>query len=117
MIATQNTMKEKNNRKSKRISCFVPVEGKSGSCFDDFSTVDFSKGGLGFITQHKVAVNKEIAIEIDLDANAEPAFVIGKVCWVKKMPAPEKGYRVGVIFKDVLRGSKSRLNQYFSKKK
>jgi Tfp pilus assembly protein PilZ len=100
------------HRKNKRHLCLVPVEGKSGSVFDNTQTVDLSKGGMGFVSPRKIPVNKEIPIELDMTIDGEPVFVIGKVCWVTRM-ADSKNYRIGVFFKDVMQGSKSRLNQYF----
>lgn len=104
----------KNQRKSPRQDCLVPVDGKEGSVFSEVQTVDLSKGGIGFISSKKIPVNKEIAIQLDLDADDEPVLAIGKVQWVRKIEG-EDSYRVGMIFKDVLRGSKSRLQQYFKK--
>lgn len=103
-------------RKNARYTCLVPVDGKDGSVFDQTQTVNFSKGGLGFISRHRIPVNKEIPIEIDLTNDGDPVFVIGKVQWVRRV-LKTKTYRIGVVFKDVIRGSKSRLNQYFKKSK
>jgi len=105
-------MKISEHRKNRRRICFVPVEGKEGSVFDHTQAVDFSKGGLGFVSEHRIPVNKEIPIELELTAEGNPIFVIGKVQWVRRI-LDSKNYRVGVSFTDILRGSKSRLNQYF----
>jgi len=105
-------MKMSEHRKNKRRSCFVPVEGKTGSVFDHTQAVDFSKGGLGFVSEHRIPVNKEIPIELELAVEGNPVFVIGKVQWVRRI-LDSKAYRIGVSFTDILRGSKSRLNQYF----
>lgn len=100
------------HRKSKRHLCFVPIEGKRGGVFDNTQTVDLSKGGMGFVSQRKIPLNKEIPIELDMTIDGNPVFVIGKVCWVTRV-ADSKNYRIGVSFKNILQGSKSRLNQYF----
>ena len=105
-----------NRRKNKRLNCLVPVDSKTNSIFDSMKAVDISKGGMGFIAQHKLALNQEIAIEIDLDQEDMPAFVIGKVRWVQQVPGTEY-YRVGMSFENVLRGSKSRLDKFFKKDK
>ncbi|VAW12894.1 hypothetical protein MNBD_BACTEROID05-1264 [hydrothermal vent metagenome] len=103
-------------RKVKRIECLVPVEGKEGGLFDQTRVVDFSKGGVGFVSDHEIPVNQEIAIEFDLKEDEEPAFVIGKVRWVTPILGSDK-FRIGLIFDDVLRGSKTRLDKYFKKEK
>ena len=110
--------KTSEHRKNERKACAVPVDGKMGSVFDHTQVVDFSKGGLGFVSEHRIPVNKEVPIEIDVTAEGEPIFVIGRVQWVHRI-MNSKNYRVGVSFKDVLQGSKTRLNTYFktSKKK
>jgi hypothetical protein len=99
-------------RKNKRLSCFVPVEGQEEGLFDQTKTVDISKGGMGFLSQHEIPLDQEIAIEIDLIENGEPVFVIGKVQWAKQIPH-STNYRIGIAFTSVLRGSKSRLEKYF----
>lgn len=105
-----------NNRKNKRHVCVVPVEGKKNSVFDHTQVIDFSKGGIGFVSQHRIPVNKEVPIEIDLTADGEPVFVVGRVQWVQRI-MNSKSYRVGMSFEDVLQGSKSRLNKYFKENK
>ena len=105
-----------NQRKNERYTCLVPVDGKDGSVFDQTQTVDFSKKGLGFVSSHRIPVNKEIPIEIELAVDGKPVFVIGRVQWVRRI-LNSKNYRIGVTFKDVLQGSKSRLDQYFKKAK
>lgn len=105
-----------NLRKSERRVCLVPVDGKGGSVFDDTQTVDFSRGGLGFVSRHRIPVNKEIPIGIELNDNDEPVFVVGKVLWVRRI-LKSKQYRIGISFTDIRRGSKSRLNQYFTEKR
>ena len=101
-----------NHRKNQRQACLVPVVGKSGSIFDHAQAVDFSKGGLGFVSRHRVPVNKKIPIELELTAEGTPVFVIGKVRWVYH-DLEAHCYRIGIAFTNVLQGSKSRLNHYF----
>jgi len=105
-----------NQRKNERHACLVPVDGKDGSVFDQTLTVDFSKKGLGFVSSHRIPVNKEIPIEIELMEYGRSAFVLGRVQWVHRI-FNSKSYRIGVSFKDVLRGSKSRIDQYFKEQK
>jgi len=104
-----------NQRKSVRHACIVPVEGKRGSVFDDTRAIDFSRGGLGFVSRHRIPLNKEIPIEIELTVDGNPVFVLGKVQWVRRIPS-SSGYRIGLTFKDIMKGSKSRLMQYFVEK-
>jgi len=103
-----------NKRRSKRYSCAVPVDGKKGTAFDESLTLDISKGGMGFVSAVRIPLNKQIVVQLDLTPDGEPVLVIGQVRWVSEM-SDASGYRVGMSFKDVLSGSKSRLNQYFSK--
>ncbi len=101
-------------RRNTRLECLVPVDGKQGSLFDHTKTVDLSKGGMGFLSDHKIPLEQEIMVELDLDKKGPPVFVIGKVKWVRRVP--ESGmYRVGLSFVEVVQGSKSRLDKYFSK--
>ena len=101
-----------NHRKNERHACQVSVEGKAGSVFDQTQTIDFSKGGVGFVSRHRIPVSKEIPMELDLAMDGEPVLVIGRVQWVRRI-SNSKHYRIGVAFKNVMQGSKSRLNQYF----
>ena len=101
-----------NHRKNERYAYIVPIDGKDGSVFDQTQTVDFSKRGFGFVSRHRIPVNKEIPIEIELTVDGMPVFVLGRVQWVHRI-LNSKNYRIGISFKDVMRGSKSRLNQYF----
>ena len=103
--------KASDKRKMKRVDCSVPIDGKKNSVFAHVKTIDFSKGGLGLISQDAIPLNKEIAVEIDLGENQEPVLVRGKVKWVvpiKNTP----NFRVGLSFEDFLSGSQSRLSQY-----
>ena len=101
------------NRKNSRRVCVVPVEGKKNSLFDHTQVIDFSKGGIGFISRHRIPLNKEVPIEIELTAEGEPVLVMGRVQWVQRI-VDSGHYRVGVSFnKDVLQGSRSRLSEYF----
>ena len=105
-----------NQRKNERYPCLVPIEGKNGSVFDQTRTTDFSKRGLGFVSSHRIPVNKEIPIEIELTVDGQTVFVMGRVQWVRRIHN-SKNYRIGVTFKDVMKGSKSRLDQYFKAQK
>jgi len=105
-----------NQRKNARYTCLVPIDGKDGGLFDQTRTVDFSKKGLGFVSSHRISVNKEIPIEIELKIDNKSVFVIGQIQWAHRI-LNSKNYRIGVLFKNVMRGSKSRLDQYFKKYK
>jgi Tfp pilus assembly protein PilZ len=106
----------KDKRRNFRFSCLVPVEGKTGGLFDYAKAVDFSRGGLGFISRQRISLDREIAIELDLSQEGEPALVIGKVRWVDKIVNSDN-FRIGVSFENILQGSKSRLEEYFRAKK
>lgn len=108
-------VKNANQRKSKRLSCTVPVDSKAGGPFDNTCTLDFSRGGLGFLSSKKIPLNKEITIEIDIEDEGHSVFVVGRVKWVKSLP-DSKGYRIGISFENILRGSKTRLHEYFLKR-
>lgn len=102
----------KNKRKNTRYDCLVPVDGKQGGPFEYTKTVDFSKSGLGFVSHHKVPLNKEIAIQLDLSEEGAPALVVGKVRWINRIEN-SVNYRIGISFENVLSGSKACLDHYF----
>ena len=106
--------KKSNKRKARRKICSVPVDGKKGTLFENIATIDISRSGLGFVTNKRIPLNKEIPIQLDLEQEQEPVLVIGKVRWVQAI-SHTKNYRVGVSFKKVEDKSKSRLVQYFKK--
>ena len=108
--------KPPNQRSEARYNCFVPVEGKNGSEFDRTQTVDISRHGIGFLSPQTVGINQKIALEIVLRPNTEPVMVIGVVKWVRKLADSEQ-YRVGMVFSDVISGSPTRLDKYFSSKR
>ena len=101
-----------NKRCEPRKNCFVPVESKAESAFDQTQTVDISRHGIGFISRHPHTINEKIAIEIQLKANTDPVLVIGIVKWVRKISDSEQ-YRVGLTYDDVISGSPRRLDRYF----
>ena len=102
----------KNKRTEPRKNCFVPVESKPESSFDQTQTVDISRHGIGFISPHPHTINEKIAIEIQLSPNTDPVLVVGIVKWVRKISDSEQ-YRVGLNYDDVLSGSPRRLDRYF----
>ena len=95
-----------NQRSEARHNCFVPVEGKEGSEFDQTKTLDISRHGIGFLSAHPVGINQKIALEIVLKPNTEPVMVIGVVKWVRKLEDSDQ-YRVGLVFSEVISGTKS----------
>ena len=103
-----------NKRKNKRFDCFVPVDGKSGSLFDETKTVDIGTGGIGFVSSSKIPLNKRIAIELDISEEQEPVLVIGKVKWVHPISKTEQ-YRIGMTFERMLGGSISKLKECLQK--
>ena len=106
-------MKSVSNKRSEhRQNCFVPVEGKQGSAFDDTCTIDISRHGIGFVSPHHHEINQKVAIEIQLKLDTEPIIVLGIVKWVRKLSDSDQ-YRIGLNFEEILSGSKTRLNQYF----
>ena len=105
-----------NRRRNNRFPCAVPVDGKKGSPLGQIATVDFSKGGIGFISRSNLPLNKSIAIELDLTEDESPILVIGKVKWVRHL-ANSAFYRIGLAFDDFINGSKAPLIRYFAVKK
>ena len=103
-----------NKRRSERVSCAVPVDSKKGGLFDQVQTIDFSRGGLGFVSHQRIPINKRVAIELDLFDELEPVVVVGRVRWVRTNGDSET-YRIGLAFEDILSGAKSRIAEYFKK--
>jgi c-di-GMP-binding flagellar brake protein YcgR len=101
-----------NNRMETRNNCFVPVESKSDSSFDQTQTVDISGHGIGFISPHPHNINEKIAIEIQLKHNSDPVLVIGIVKWVHRLSDSEQ-YRIGMNYDEIISGSQRRLDRYF----
>lgn len=102
-----------NKRKSPRFDCYVPVDGKQGSIFSSTRTVDISRDGIGFLSNHPVPLNERIAIELALKPDAEPVLVIGQVKWVRKVSDSDQ-YRIGLTFSDIIDGSKDFLDESLS---
>ena len=105
-----------NKRKSARFDCYVPVNGKEGAAFSSTKTVDISRDGIGFLSNHAVPLNEKVAIELALKPDTEPVLVIGEVKWVRKISDTDQ-YRIGLTFADVIDGSRddidSTLNSRF----
>ncbi len=101
-----------NKRSEFRRNCFVPVESKSDTSFDQTQTVDISRHGIGFISSHPHNINEKIAIEIQLKPNTDPVLVIGIVKWVRRISDSEQ-YRVGMNYDEVISGSPKRLDRFF----
>ena len=105
-----------NQRVEPRHNCYVPVEGKEGSEFDQTKTIDISRHGIGFLSSHPVGINQKIALEIILKPNTEPVMVIGVVKWVRKIETSDQ-YRVGMVFSEIISGSPTRLDKFFTSKR
>ena len=103
---------EDNKRKSRRLDCLVPVDGKEGGVFSSVRTLDFSKGGIGLVSHMEIPINEEVAIEIDFGMDEAPVLVLGRVRWIEPI-SNTPNFRVGLSFETVLAGGKSRLNKYF----
>ena len=101
-----------NKRTEARQGCFVPVEGKQGSVFDDTKTIDISRHGIGFVSSHPHEINEKVAIEIQLKPDTEPVLVLGVVKWVRKISDSDQ-YRIGLNFKEFLSGSETKLSKHF----
>ena len=105
-----------NKRKSARFDCYVPVNGKEGAAFSSTKTVDISRDGIGFLSNHAIPLNEKVAIELALKPDTEPVLVIGEVKWVRKISDTDQ-YRIGLTFADVIDGSRddidSTLNNRF----
>ncbi len=95
------------------MECLVPVEGKKGSAFGEAATLDFSQGGLGFLSSKEIPLHKEVTIALDLAMEKDPVFVVGKVKWIKPV-SDSDNFRVGLSFKNFLKGSKQELSRYFN---
>lgn len=95
--------------------CAVPVDGKQGGVFESSKTVDFSQGGLGLISSHRLPVNKKIAIQLDLSETGHSALVVGEVQWVNPI-AETNNFRIGVVFKEMLQGSRVHVKDYLRDK-
>ncbi len=106
-----NESKEK--RRNKRCQCYVPVDGKKNSTFDTTRTIDISKNGVGFMSSRSIPINEKIAIELALTPKSEPVLVLGQVKWVSPVSGANT-FRIGMQFAEVLSGSRSRLDKYFS---
>ena len=104
-----------NKRKILRHPCTVPVDGKPGGPFESSKTVDFSESGLGLISNRRLSVNKEIAIQLDLSEDGHSALVVGKVQWVTPI-AETNHFRIGVAFKEMLQGSRANVKGYLREK-
>ena len=112
-----NMNNPEDKRKSRRFNCLVPVDGKEGSVFAKTKTVDISRDGIGFISNHSIPLHEKIAIELALRSEADPVLVIGEVKWVRKLSDSDQ-YRIGLTFSDIIDGSRdeleSTLNNRFS---
>ena len=109
-------MKTSEHRKAMRSSCYVPIEGKQGGIFDDTCSVDISRSGIGFVSQHKISLHQKVAVEVELGPEEEPVVMMGEVKWVHQIGST-KNYRVGMKFIRVLScGSRSRLTHFFEEK-
>ncbi|MBF0331614.1 MAG: PilZ domain-containing protein [Candidatus Omnitrophica bacterium] len=97
-------------RKTQRFDCYVPVDGKEGAAFSHTKTFDLSSNGIGFISDHAIALNERVAIELALKPDTEPVLVIGEVKWVRKITDSEQ-YRIGLTFADVIDGSREDIDQ------
>ena len=104
-----------NKRKNSRHTCAVPVDGKQDGPFGSSKTIDFSQGGLGLISSHRLSLNKEIAIQLDLSEEGHFALVVGKVQWVIPI-AQTPNFRIGVAFKELLQGSRTHVKDYLRDK-
>ncbi len=98
-----------NKRKSRRFDCYVPVDGKEGEGFACTKTVDISRDGIGFVSQHAAKLHEKVAIELLLKPDAEPVLVVGEVKWVSRIPDTDQ-YRVGLTFADVIDGSQEEID-------
>lgn len=100
-------------RKSRRFNCLVPVDGKEGSAFHSTKTVDISRDGIGFISNHAIPLKEKVAIEIALTPETEPVLVIGEVKWVRKISDSDQ-YRIGLTFSEIIDGSRDALDTTLS---
>jgi len=92
-------MIHENNRKNERKGCFVPVEGKKGTSFENTKTLDVSQAGIGFVSDREVTVNEQIAVEMELASEGDSVVKMGKVKWVEQIPGSDY-YRFGMQLKE-----------------
>ena len=105
----------KERRKNERLFCKVPVDAQAGGNFSDIRTVDFSKGGLGFISKKPVPLKEHIAVAVELNPQNEVALLLGQVQWVSQNPQT-RAYHVGMQFvQELASGSRLDLERYFKK--
>ncbi|MFH0754558.1 MAG: PilZ domain-containing protein [Candidatus Omnitrophota bacterium] len=101
---------QSDKRKTRRFDCNVPVNGKEDALFSRSKTFDISRDGIGFISDHAIALKERVAIELALKPDTEPVLVIGEVKWVRKLADSEQ-YRIGLTFADVIDGSREDIDQ------
>ena len=102
-------------RSQARFSCTVPVEGKQGSAFDQTKTLDISRQGIGVLSTQEIQVNQKIALEVVLKPDTDAVTVLGVVKWVRKLGTDQ--YRAGLEFLEIISGSSTRFDEYFSSKR
>ena len=101
---------DENKRKTHRFDCLVPVDGKDGSLFSHSRTVDISREGIGFLSDHAIPLKEKIAIELSVSPESEPVLGVGEVQWVRKISDSDK-YRIGLRFADIIDGSPEQLER------
>ncbi len=102
-----------NKRKAPRFDCLVPVEGQKASVFSSTRTVDISRDGIGFISNHPVPLKERVAIELVLKPDTDPVLVVGEVMWVRRIGETDQ-YRIGLNFADIIDGSRDILDENLS---
>lgn len=89
-----------NKRENIRKRCFVPIDGKKDSLYDNLFTIDIGEGGIGFISSKLIPVDEKIVMEIDYGIDREPVLVEGQVKWIRKMEDCNN-YRLGLKFNKI----------------
>ena len=104
---------QKNQRRSARYHCRVPVESKRGNAFFASQTIDVSPRGVGIIAEKPVPINSRMGIEIILSSDSdESVLAVGRVKWIHKIPN-SKSYRVGMILEHNEDAAEIKLEKQF----
>lgn len=75
-------------------------------------TQDISEGGIRLHLFQKLTVGGALKLGIYLQDRSEPAWVFGKVVWVKETPGSEYPYEAGIQFSLFDPSFRSRIHSY-----
>lgn len=101
---------QKDQRRSARYHCRVPVESKKGAAFDNSQTIDIGKSGIGIISNKSIPLDTKMAVELDLNAEGESVLAVGYVKWVRRLP-DSQSYRVGMKFEEISKTTQLQIEE------